>query len=243
MPDTLCDFLEWDTDFFGVRIARIKEEHLTAGQISLVEDWAREESIDCIYFFCNAGDNESIFSAERMNCRLVDVRLEFDMKLPASGATTEPISGIRSSRPEDVPTLMSIAATCYRSSRFHSDGRFPQETCDRLYARWIERSCMGYANQVLVADFNGAPAGYISCRLHPDGLGSLVLMGVAEQARGHGLGSALMREGSRYLQENGCVEVNLPAAQGRNITALRLYEGLGYRIRSTKLCYHKWFSA
>ncbi|SEF90164.1 Ribosomal protein S18 acetylase RimI [Bryocella elongata] len=241
MPDTVCDFLEWDTNFFGVRIARIKDDHLTAAQVSLIEDWASEEAIDCLYFFCNADDNESIVSAERMNCHLVDIRLEFEMKLPSSGAITAPTSGIRSFRPEDVPALMSLASTSHRGSRFYSDGRFPQETCDKLYARWIERSCMGYANQVLVAEFNGAPAGYISCHLHPDGEGSLGLLAVAEQARGQGLGGALMREGTRYLQENGCVHVNF-IAQARNITALRIYEGLGFRMRGTKLCYHKWIS-
>ncbi len=240
MPDTLCDFLEWDTDFFGVRIARIKDDHLTAGQISLIEDWAREEAIDCLYFFCKVDDNESIVLAERMNCHLVDIRLEFDMKLPSNGVISAPTSGIRCFRPDDLPTLMSLASTSHRGSRFYCDGRFSQETCDRLYAKWIERSCMGYSNQVLVADFNGATAGYITCHLHADGLGTLGLLSVSEQARGHGLGGALMREGTRYLQENGCVEVNF-IAQARNTIALRLYEGLGFRMRATKLCYHKWF--
>ena len=41
----------------------------------------------------------------------------------------------------------------HRDSRFYYDPGFPNQRCDELYETWIDRSCHGYADTVLVAEY------------------------------------------------------------------------------------------
>ncbi|HEY4357714.1 MAG TPA: GNAT family N-acetyltransferase [Acidobacteriaceae bacterium] len=239
MADTPCKFLEWDTDFFGVRVARVVGDSLTVAGSSAVVDWVHDNAIDCLYFLCDTDDAESILAAESMHCHLVDVRVELTLELDPSRRDTVPMDDLRPATPEDVPEIMRIASVSHRDTRFYYDSHFPRETCDRLYARWIERSCEGYADQVFVMHLDGKPVGYMSCHLLPDGGASLGLLGVAESARGRGFGTTLVGAAFDYLREQGHCRLTI-ATQARNTGALRLYQKYGFQIEKTRLWYHRW---
>ena len=93
-------------------------------------------------------------------------------------------------RAEDLESLKAMARTNHRDTRFYYDGHFSVEAADRLYETWIERSCTGYADVVLVAERDGQPAGYITCDLHGD-YGQIGLLGVGEVWQGQGIGRLL----------------------------------------------------
>jgi ribosomal protein S18 acetylase RimI-like enzyme len=200
-----------------------------------VDAWAREHGVACLYFLAR-DELGAAAEAQAAGFRLVDVRVELDrVPEPLDASTLRPATA------EDLPALRGIARTNHRVTRFYADPRFPDDRCDDLYELWIERSVEGWADVVLVADVDGRPVGYVSC--HADGdAGSIGLVGVAEEARGRGIGRALVAGAVSWCHDRGVGRISV-VAQGRNAAAIRLYEGAGFRTADVGLWFHRWLDA
>jgi dTDP-4-amino-4,6-dideoxy-D-galactose acyltransferase len=143
----------------------------------------------------------------------------------------------------DLQRLRRIAAASHRDSRFYRDPHFDRRRCDALYAGWIETSCADPAGVVLVAaaaDPAGPPAGYVSGTIGEDGEGRIGLFAVAADARGRGVGGALIAAVLDWFAARGADPVTV-VTQGRNVRAQRLYQRFGMRTRSVELWFHRWW--
>jgi dTDP-4-amino-4,6-dideoxy-D-galactose acyltransferase len=231
-----CTVLDWDNEFWGVRIARVEGDTLTTESAAHVDAWAERHGIDCLYFLARSDDAPTAHAAEQAGFRLMDVRIELERSSGGDSAA----DAVRASRPDDVAALRAIARVSHRGTRFYADPRFPRARCDDLYDIWIERSCAGWADVVLVAEHQARPAGYVSCHLDTaSASGSIGLIAVAETARELGLGRMLVDGAVAWCAGRGARTVTV-ATQGRSVGALRLYERCGFRIESLRLWFHKW---
>lgn len=238
MSTALCRPLPWDSEFFGRRIGRVVPSQLSPGDVPRVLAWAEAERIDCLYLLADFSHRETIRLAEDHGFRLMDLRVLFDRSLGDGVPAAAP--EIRAWQPGDIPTLRKIAHSSYRDSRFYFDEHIPDALCDVLYETWIEKSCHGYAEQVLVAEHEGAAVGYISCHVR-DGVGDIGLVGVSARAQGRGLGRALVMASLSWFASQGLERVTV-VTQGRNIPAQRLYQRCGFMTRAVDLWYHRWFT-
>ena len=126
--------------------------------------------IQCVYLLVDASDIESINILQQMGALFTDTRITFGtapggpLETASHGGTTR----VRPATGADVAALTQMASVRHRGTRFHADRHFAPERCDRLYEVWIENSCRGYADVVLVAeDERGRLAGYVSCHRTP----------------------------------------------------------------------------
>lgn len=239
--DDLCRFLEWDTNFFGRRIARIIPTHLTPQTVGEALAWCEAQQIACLYFLAEPDDRETVCLAEDHGFRLVDIRVVLERSLADITPSVNVPLHIRECTPADSPALRAIAGASYRDSRFYYDPHFPAAMCDALYETWIERSCEGYADVVLVAEAQDQPVGFISCHLEQD-KGKIGLIGVSAAEQGRGIGRDLIDAALGWFaaQEMAAVTV---VTQGRNTGAQRFYQRSGFITRSVQLWYHRWFEA
>jgi dTDP-4-amino-4,6-dideoxy-D-galactose acyltransferase len=243
-------WLEWDTTFFGTRIASLAPGPRDEARLASDVEWCRRQQIACAYALSAPDDAAGVRALERHGARFVDVRVTHDLSLAARPSATRGgvASSVRSARAGDVPALAAIAAVSHVDSRFYADDRFPRERCDRLYATWLERSVAGWADAVLVAEDAGAPVGYITCHSKPDAksanaiVGSIGLIAVAESAQGRGLGRALVHSALAWFQERGVARASV-VTQGRNVGAQRLYQSCGFRTASLELWHHLWLDS
>jgi dTDP-4-amino-4,6-dideoxy-D-galactose acyltransferase len=217
--------LEWDSEFWGVRIAQVDGPD--------VEDWASAHGVACAYLLVPSSEIATAHRTEDGGFRLMDVRVELEADAVASGAD------VRAARDEDVPTLRTIARTNHADTRFYADPRFPRDGCDELYDTWIRRSCEGWADAVFVVDGETAAAGYLSVHRRDDH-GSIGLIGVDSTARGRGLGDALVRGALDWCAAEGLPTCRV-VTQGGNVAAQRVFQRCGFRTRSVDLWFHKWF--
>jgi RimJ/RimL family protein N-acetyltransferase len=220
--------LEWDSEFWGVRVARVD------GSGPGADEWARANDVDVAYLLIGGSDSAAAQEAEERGFRIMDVRVS----LEAPSVRSE--QPVRTHREADVDTLRAIARKSHEDTRFYADPRFPREHCDELYDTWIRRSCEGWADAVLVVDREGAPAGYVALHRR-DGGGSIGLIGVDAPARGQGVGEALVRGALDWCARERLERCSV-VTQGRNIVAQRLFQRCGFRVSAVDLWFHKWWS-
>jgi dTDP-4-amino-4,6-dideoxy-D-galactose acyltransferase len=237
----LCRYLKWDSAFFGCRIAASTVETLDSSTADGLLRWCEAQNIDCLYFLAALHHDETIRLLERNRFHLVDARMTFGQAIVSSrpGRVIRPKS--RPSIPSDLPILREIARASYHDTRFYYDSHFSRQRVDELYETWIERSCNGFADTVLVVESGRRPVGYVTCHLKESGEGQIGLVGVHDACRGRGVGRVLVKEALRWFAERGSPSVTV-VTQGRNDKAMRLYERCGFVARDARLWYHLWFT-
>lgn len=237
--DAPARILDWDSEFFGYRIARATADSLSRPAARELISWAEAEAVHCVYFLADSDDTASVRAVEEAGFRLTDVRVT--LGLDRADGVEAPPSGIEPATVEDISALRSIASESHRDTRFYHDGRFDPGRCDELYATWIEKSCTGYADQVLVArDYGGEAVGYISGHLDAEpSVARIGLIAVAASSQGRGVGGHLLRGALAWFASAGRPRVTVQT-QGRNVAGLRLYEGLGFRVEAMELWFHGW---
>jgi dTDP-4-amino-4,6-dideoxy-D-galactose acyltransferase len=237
-PAPTLRVLDWDSLFFGRRIATLLGAPRGPDDLAAVVEAANAQGVECVYVLSDLEDLAAVQALESAGARLVDVRMTFERGLAAL-AELDARAGIRPARPEDVPALRALAATSHGSSRFYADGRFPRELCDEMFATWIERSCGGWAETVQVADVDGLVCGYTTGHVRENGRGEIGLVAVDARAQGHGLGAKLVTATLRVLRERGATNATV-VTQGRNIAAQRLYQAQGFRTQRVQTWHHLW---
>ena len=258
--DPVCTYLEWDSQFFQRRIARLNRHRLDHPTMAECAHWCRQHRIDCLYFLADSNDLETPRLAEANDFHLTDIRMTLEHTVARGGTGVSPVQGgardgrlsaegafipgnfggLRHAREDDLRALRTIARTSHHDTRFYFDGHFEQEKCDLLYATWIENSFRGFAQAVLVAEADGEPAAYLTCHLN-DQASQIGLVGVGEGHRGKGLATKLVRAFLSWSREQGAPRA-LVVTQGRNLPAQRLYQRNGFITSSMDLWYHRWFA-
>jgi len=235
--DALCRILDWDSEFFGRRMARADVNRLTPESLGRIQSWCDSQRIDCLYFLADSADAETVRLAEDAGFHLVDVRVTLGMEMAGLAPDSGPAC-VRPFQPADLPGLRTIARVSHRDSRFYYDKNLPDSLCDSLYETWIENSTQGYAQAVLVGEHQSRPAGYITCHFSA-ATGQIGVFAVAQEAQGRGLGQQLVLSALRWFQQQGASEVTV-VTQGRNVRGQRRYQKCGFSTRSVELWYHYW---
>ena len=216
--------MAWDTDFWKQRVGR-------ATHLDGLSQWAADNTVGLVCLLVDADKPEEIQEAEERGFRFMDVRVTL-------GRTTVPRpSSARMARGEDTATLRDIARTAFPLTRFYADPTLDNERCDDLYSEWTRSLCAGAADIVLVADRDGGPVGYVTVNV--EGTTSEIgLIAVAADYRGQGIGAELVNGAIDWAHTRDAREMTV-VTQGRNIGALRTFEGCGFRTANTSVWMHR----
>lgn len=245
MTESLIRLLDWDTAFFGVRIARINQVTLTPSEASLVDAWCTREHIDCVYFLAE-DEAQTVRTAEQNAYEFRDIRLTFGLSLAGEAVPMPAVPRgmvIRSAALGDLKALEPFVVNTFTHSRFYRDPHFSQERCDELYRVWLERSIRSeIADAAFVLEFESNPAAYITLETSSEkDTAAIGLLGVSPRLYGRGVGQLLVQQAQAVCQQRGFGKMTV-VTQGRNIAAQRLYQKAGFRTVDMKLWYHKWYA-
>jgi RimJ/RimL family protein N-acetyltransferase len=240
-----CQFLEWDSEFFEHRIARVSGSRLDAKTLEAIYAWCKARHIECLYFLADINDPGTARLAQEHDFRLVEVRLNLEGRLDKWNLDTRPRVNedihVRPAQSSDLTRLKEIARNSYERSRYYHDPCFSREKCQAFYEVWVQNSLEGYVDMVLVAEAKGRILGFITGRLLDEpGEGEYVLTAVDQRQREHGIGQELFASGLDWFVRSGVRHV-IVATQARNIPSQRLIQRYGFLSRSAQLYYHKWF--
>jgi len=233
----ICEVVDWDSRHFGLKIGRVTNGELTSDDLGHIEQWRRSHRIDCLYLLADIQEIARIRLAEAAGFRFTDLRVTLDRAVSVvQDGTSE---AVRPFEPADLPALKQMARELHHDSRFHVDTRFPQDRSEEMFAAWIEQACADPAHRVFVADIDGQLAGYIACQRVNEARGQIQLVGVDATARNKGLGRQLVDTALNWLAAKRAAHATV-VTQGRNATALRLYQKRGFLTSSIGVWYHWW---
>jgi dTDP-4-amino-4,6-dideoxy-D-galactose acyltransferase len=237
----ICTYLEWDSKFFERRIARLNRPRLDDAVVAETLAWCGTNRIECLYFLADSDHPQTPRLAESNDFLLTDVRMTFERTLAQQERAHISPDEVRLAREDDLNVLRAIARTGHRDTRFYFDEHFDQTKCELLYETWIENSFRGFAQAVLVALVDQAPAAYLTCHFK-DQESQIGLVGVDASHQGKGLGTKLVQHFLSWSREQGASRATV-VTQGRNIPAQRLYQRNGFATASLQLWYHRWFGS
>ncbi len=241
----MIDYLTWDSQFFDRRIGRLPHPPQTPAGWNAVDQSARIQALDCVYLLLDIADTSSITAAEASGFHLVDLRYTLSREIPGNPipASVLPAGAkLRQATQADSIPLQAIARQVHTDTRFFSDPHFDPARSAEMYAVWIA----SYLEEVQfvsvwLAELLGEAVGYLTCRITGE-LGRIGLVGLAPQARGLGLGTALLAAGREWFAQQGASQVEV-VTQGRNLPAQRLYQRGGFRSTRLQLWFHKWYTS
>jgi len=197
--------------------------------------------VRCLFFAAGGDCARTLDLAWQERFRLVDVRVDLELKLADRLPGCSADGGIRLAQTEDLPVLEQLARESHRDTRFFKDPGFHQAGAAELYARWIQRDFR--ENRIFVAfrpATPGSPVGYLTVEDSSPGNARIGLVAVEPRVRRGGVAKALVRHALRDLAGRG-VEFVRVATQASNLPAVRLYEDAGFRLAETRLWFHRWF--
>jgi len=232
-----CEFLDWDSRHFHLKIGRVRPGDRSDDAVVRVETWRTKMEVDCLYLFVPVECGAGIRFAERLAFQLVDIRvtLERGPSRERHGDSAQ----VRPYRAGDLTELSILAGRLHRDSRFFRDTRFSPERSQRLFELWLEKACASPAHFVLVVERHGRPVAYIACERRSRQLGQIQLIAVDESVQRQGAGGALVEAAIERLTQEGATRV-MVITQARNVAALRLYQRHGFLTTNHELCYHWW---
>jgi GNAT superfamily N-acetyltransferase len=215
------DVLDWDSEFFGVRIARAEVD----GDLEQVIERARAEAIDCVYLFIPGISLDPAAAAIRRGAILTDLRLVLERVGPPSLESTA-----RCASAADAATVEKLAVCLARFSRFSRDPRFAGVRVDEMYRLWA-RSCLEQGVVTLAPEDDGL----VGVRAVGD-VARVELVYVGPESSGGGVAKSLI---ASALAETGASRAEVGTQFG-NVAALRAAEALGFRVRSATTILHAW---
>lgn len=237
-----CELLHWDTEHFGVRVARVRAHRLDPSSVDEALAWAASRQIACLYLLADSSHPETLRLAASRGFRFVDVRITLGRRLDNLPPDPAPPGIVlRPAVTDDEAALVALAAASHDDTRFYADGRFDPGAVESLYRTWMRGSLDGrMADFVFVAEATGQPLGYIAGRTSREkAVGSIELVGVSAPGRRVGVGRALVNAASSHFQRAGLSSTSV-VTQGRNVPAQRLYQACGFRTELVQLWYHRW---
>ena len=251
----IARFLEWDSRFFGVPMARIEyvlapSPALTAAALDAAIEALRSRGARHISARVDVADIESIGVCEANGFRLMDTLVTYITR-PRKEPPNEvkEVGRIRPYRAEDADSIVEITAEAYRGfrGRFQLDANIPKERADAFYVEWA-RQCVGsrMADMIVVSEAaDGRILGYLAFRrrepvstsgetpVFGGGLGAC-------RADAPGAYAGLIRAGMLWAHErDGVAECQ---TQNYNFAVIRIYEAVGAHYVRAEHTLHRWLS-
>lgn len=228
--------LDWDSNFFGFKVASIKKNFLGGAEANKVFQRLLDEDVRLSYYFSDSPlEAEKI--SEEFDVLLVDKKVPLIKTLNKKAVTHPRVSLYDKNTAEE--DLIKLAIRAGEQSRFKVDPNIPEAKFEELFTVWMEKSVKKeMATDVLVYRDNSKIIGFITIQVK-DGDPYASLMAVQSEYEGKGISFALMSSVENILTSRGYSHV-LSSTQANNRKALLIYNRHGLELQDPVYVYHIW---
>ena len=224
--------LDWDSEFFGLEIGRVdlQTQDDVVALKQMYDELRRQYKL--LYIFSKDGLNLDAIGAQ-----LADEKVLYS-KICENREIHPDVMLYEQSMPND--SLYRLALVSGGFSRFKLDKRFPSDSYERLYKRWIENACPreGSNKQIFAYVPEGIAQGMITVDYKGDSA-QIGLVAVDSEYQHQGVGTKIMSTLEAALYHEGVMTIDV-ATQKANKDACRWYEKNGFKVKSVTPIYHWW---
>lgn len=235
--------MKWDSDFFGFPIAFVGSRYLSDNIQLLVERFVKKNKIKLVEYLCNCHDDLSVKVAEKNGYHFTDIRITFSLLLSnymQKNTVLADKGTFRLAKPEHINSLCAMTNQMYKDSRYFYDGNFNLPKINSFYSEWLKKAITGDFDHECYCYFEqDNPLGFCTVRYRQNKSVSIGLFGVSGSFAGRGIGKGLLNYVIGEMKLRGMNRIDV-VTQGRNYTAQKLYQSVGFRTFTTELWYHKW---
>lgn len=232
-----CKFLEWDTDYFGVKSARVN-------LLGDVEEKGQED----ILSFCKNYDFVTIANFENRNennlwigkntaAFLVDVNIQFVKELHSlekhSDDNTYVINNLLPNE-----EILEIAKKSFRYSRFFNDPNLTDNKSQNVYLHWTEGAFQKDSKYFVICEREDKIAGFLLFSSE-ESFVTVELIAVDEAYQGQGVGKALIKAMESFVLDKDINKIKV-GTQMNNIPAVQFYSKMGFTYVNCGSIYHIW---
>jgi dTDP-4-amino-4,6-dideoxy-D-galactose acyltransferase len=226
--------LEWDSDFFNIKIGRVSLDN-SYNDFNFLLDENFQSGFNLIYVF-----SKNQIKLDNKDFKLVDEKLIYKINLQSSEnyfshSNIIEIIGFDSYHKQ----LYELTLRAGSFSRFKVDTSFPKGAFEKFYLKWLENSINGsFADIIQGYVIDNNLVGFITAKRELGSV-SIGLIAVNEDYSGIGIGRALIESIFNWSLNNKINQVSV-ATQRDNVNACRFYESLGFEIIENSFIYHWW---
>src|SRR4030095_13143244 len=168
----------WDSQITRRRIGNIKQlavatdDHAATEMLQeLIDELTRtlgKRETQCVACRVQSSELAAIHALEQSGFLLMDTLLDlvFDFSRVSTEQTSRPQRDkrlkTRRAEPGDIPELMAMSERAFAGyfGRYHADSRIPRRTATRIYSEWVRAAFEGWADWILVAEFDNKIVGH-----------------------------------------------------------------------------------
>lgn len=226
--------LDWDSDFFGLRIGRVDlQSKEDVDNLTFMQD-ALSKEYDLLYVFDSLHVGFAVGGA-----KLVDEKVLYSKPCEHKKMYDE-VMMYQQDKPSS--SLYHLAHVSGGYSRFKLDEGFKPGSFEKMYDRWIENACPqeGTNKQIFVCCLDGVAKGMITLDYNMGGSAHIGLVAVDTDCQHSGIGSKIMSTVEEYLYRKGTINTLEVPTQKANINGCRWYEKNGFAVENVIDIYHWW---
>jgi ribosomal protein S18 acetylase RimI-like enzyme len=234
-----------DEERFGIRTARAS--NVTVDGLSAVMDFCKANRVVLLISRCLISETKAAQAMERYGFLLMDTLVYYERDLVKKPIPTDTgrslVRPIMRGEEDDVKKIAEEAFRGY-FGHYHADSRLDRAKCDEAYISWATRSCVSreIADEVLIADLNGATVGFVTLRFSSPKEGEVALVGVSPAAQGLGISPSLMIHAMHWFRSKEATRLVI-STQIINIAAQKVWTRIGFEFSHAYYTFHKWFDA
>lgn len=237
MQINTVETLEWDSQFFGYRVARIILDKEGCDIINSVFQLLKSEKFRLTYFFVPPEEKELNGFISNRGSILVDQKATFSKPTEKHDKFSNSI--VEYQEAEINETLIELVLQAGLFSRFCMDKNFKNKEYERLYVEWLTKSInKTIAFKTLVAKRDTDIIGLTTLGDKAD-YADIGLVAVDRNFRGQGIGYDLIQTADAIACDMEFKEIKV-VTQLKNKGACRLYEKCNFHIECITNIYHYW---
>ncbi len=244
--------LDWDTNFFGYKVARIECTDLYKRILNGCIEKAKKDNIRCIYYLSEQKNQEIL---ESVGFKRIEGKVDYAYRTKNIDPPED--VEIEEAKLEDLPEIKKIASRVFRGvTRFYKDPNFDRQKIDTFYQIWIDKLMKDDGSTILIIIDNNRIVAFNGISFN-NGVGRIFLIAVDEDFKNKGYGEILIKQAYKFfikniknLESEGIniykkdekiykMRVNV-STQDDNIAAKILYEKMGFVNQDTKYWFHWW---
>lgn len=219
--------LDWDSDFFNIKV----------GEINYYKNLQEENSADYDLIYVLSNEDFQL-KLDHFENSFSETKVNFVKTLEANTDTSKFIFEFDKVT-IDKEQLYLLAYESGKNSRFLLDAKFGGNHFKKLYQTWIDNSInKKFADGVLVYFEENILKGFVTYKINND-TASVGLIAVDNNYQGKGIGAKLVQNLEHLLYQKKIKQLTIPT-QLSNIQACSFYQKQGYSIKHKTFIKHYW---